>query len=78
MKVHSEKRQAEAHRKHLLKRKNGVSLIGFFVCLFMFSYVSCPEEISLLEKVLLLLEGTAPVSCHWSTGDSRQLGRVCM
>lgn len=63
MKVHSEKRQAEAHRKHLLKRKNSVSLIGFF-CLFVFSYVSCPEETSLLEESPAAAEGQG--SCRLS------------
>lgn len=55
MQVYSEKRQAEAHRKHLLKKKNNVSLIGFF--LFVFSYVSCPKETSLLEESPAAAEG---------------------
>lgn len=56
MQVHSEKRQAEAHRKYFLKKKNNTSLIGFF-CLFVFSYESCPEETSLLEESPATAEG---------------------
>lgn len=56
MQVHSEKRQAEAHRKYFLKKKNNTSLIGFF-CLFVFSYESCTEETSLLEESPATAEG---------------------
>lgn len=57
MKVHSEKRQAEAQRKHLLKRKKLCLSNRIFCCLFIFSYVSCPEETSLLEESPAAAEG---------------------